>query len=232
MARNPLIRNTIYPYHLIARSNNKEWFYLPPCEIWSVFLDILQRNAIQDTLKIHAFVLMSNHFHLLASSTDGHIDKVMQYLLREVCRNVNRKANRINHLFGGPYKWSLITTPTYYSLCLKYIYQNPVRAGICPRVEDYAFSSLGVLLGHQTLPFRLEHWKWADEILKWGDPVAILHWLNSQYPIGMMESIRRGLKRSTFEIPEKRNSQRSSGQYIDQLRLVNSSKSGISNSSK
>lgn len=232
MARTPLIRNTIYPYHLIARSNNKEWFYLPLWEVWRLFLKILVRQPVRDTLQVHAFVLMSNHFHLLASSRDGHIDKTMQYLLREVSRNVNYKAHRINHLFGGPYKWSLITTPTYYSLCLKYIYQNPVRAGICPRAEDYTYSSLRALLGWEQLPFILDHWKWSDEHLKWGDPAAVLNWINSEYPLGMTTAIQKGLRRSTFDLPKKRSSRKVPAEYLEQKRLIQGAGDGISNNQK
>ena len=232
MARTPLIRNTVYPYHLIARSNNKEWFYLSLPEVWNIFLEVLKKPPLQNGLKIHAFVLMSNHFHLLASSTDGQIDKAMHYLLRETCRKVNQRANRINHLFGGPYKWSLITTPTYYSLCLKYIYNNPVRAGICGQVEEYPFSSVSTLWAPEKLPFLIEHWKWSDDLIKWGDQLAILAWLNSDYPMNMMADIKKGLKKSQFEIPKNRSSRKPPIEYWEHLRPIMKQEDGFSDIQK
>jgi len=215
MPRKPLIRNTHYPYHLIARSNNKEWFYLPTSQIWDIFLEVLNRSPVKDFLKIHAFVLMSNHFHLMASSVDGNIDKVMHYLLREVCRKINFKAKRINHVFGGPYKWSLITTPTYYSLCLKYIFQNPVRAKICSQVEEYPYSTAQMLLNPEKLPLSIDHWSWSGDFVRWGCPESLLGWLNSDSPSGLMDYIKKGLRRREFEIPKTPSRRKVSLEYLN-----------------
>ena len=66
----------------------------------------------------------------------------MRYLDREVARAANKQARRINHFFGGHYSWSLICSEKYYWNSLKYVFRNPVRAGICQAVQNYPFSSL------------------------------------------------------------------------------------------
>ncbi|NBT58702.1 hypothetical protein EBT16_07965 [bacterium] len=168
----------------------------------------MSREPVISKLRVHALVLMSNHFHLLASSVDGKLDEPMRYLLRETCREVNKRANRINHVFGGPYKWSLITKTSYYLHCLKYIYRNPVNAQICGRVEDYPYSTLSALVHPENFPFPITQWKWAGDWIKWGDHRAILDWLNTPYPHGLSDYVRTALKHRHFKIPINRNTGR------------------------
>lgn len=208
MSRTPLIRSDQHPYHIVCRSNNREWFYIPIRDFWSITLEVMAREAVKSKMKIHAFVLMSNHFHLLVSSVDGNLDEPMRYLLREVCRQVNKSANRINHVFGGPYKWSLITKTSYYLHCLKYIYRNPVNAHICERVEDYPFSTVSAHANPEKFPISIQHWKWAGDWMKWGDYQSILDWLNTPYPHGLNDYVRAALRRRSFEIPKNRNTGR------------------------
>jgi|LakMenEpi03Aug12_release.lakeMendotaPanAssembly.Ray.scaffolds.fasta_scaffold88030_4 putative transposase len=217
MARTPLIRTNHHPYHITARSNNREWFYIPIEEFWKILLEVLSRDIVITKIRVHALVLMSNHFHLLASSVDGNLDEPMRYLLREVCRQVNKTAERMNHLFGGPYKWSVITNTSYYLHCLKYVYRNPVTAGICERVEDYPFSSITAHRNPETLPFPLYQWKWAGDWMKWGDYNSILQWLNTPYPHGLADYLKKGFHRPKFQIPKDRKTRRVPTHFWDEL---------------
>ena len=143
MPRRKLIYTDYYPYHVTARANNKEWFYIPKEQVWKIFVKELNLIVLEEKFKIHAFVLMDNHYHMLCSTDDSKdLGVVMQRLQKNVSRKINKKADRINHVFGGPYKGSLITTPTYYKTVLKYVFRNPVEAGIVSKVEDYKYSSL------------------------------------------------------------------------------------------
>src|SRR5581483_5588273 len=103
MARKNLYRSSVHPYHVTARSNNGEWFYIPTLEAWNIFVECAFAISVAYGAKIHAFVLMSNHFHLLVSTPDSNLDDVMQYFLREAGKLINLKAKRINHIFGGRY---------------------------------------------------------------------------------------------------------------------------------
>jgi REP element-mobilizing transposase RayT len=217
MARTPLIRTTQHPYHIVCRSNNREWFYIPISDFWKTLLEVMARESVTSKLRVHALVLMSNHFHLLASSLDGNLDEPMGYLLREVCREVNKQANRINHVFGGPYKWSLITNTSYYLHCLKYIYRNPVNAQICSRVEDYPFSTLRAHNDPTRVPFALIHWKWSGDWLKWGDFQSVLDWLNTPYPHGLNDYLKAALKHRQFKIPKDRNTRKVPSYFWEDL---------------
>ena len=208
MPRKRFIRSDSYPYHIVSRSNNREWFYIPIEEFWRILVSVLALDPVSSKLKIHALVLMSNHFHLLASSVDGNLGEPMEYLLREVCRRVNQVAGRQNHVFGGPYKWSLITNTSYYLLCLKYIYRNPVSAHICEKVEEYPFSTLKALHQPNIFPFSIHPWRWAGDWLKWGDFQALLGWLNTPYPFGLSDYVKSASRYRVFTLPKSRTTRK------------------------
>ena len=101
MPRRILEITSEFPYHIVARTNNKEWFHIPMRDVWSIFNEVLLLVSNKYSFKVHAFVLMSNHYHLMASTSVGHdLPKVMQIFQREVSRRINLQANRKNHLFG------------------------------------------------------------------------------------------------------------------------------------
>jgi len=208
MARKPLFKTDRFPYHLTVRSNNKEWFYIPIEDVWKILLEIISRDAVKGDLRVHALVLMSNHLHLIASSANGSVDVPMRYLLREVCRKINQQAGRINHVFGGPYRWSVISNTSYFLHCLKYVYRNPVTAGICERVEDYPFSSVNAHHHPELLPFTLYPWKWSGDWLKWGDFQVIKNWLNDPYSETIQEHLQKALKHRFFSIPKSRTTRK------------------------
>ncbi|NBX92935.1 MAG: hypothetical protein EB078_03610 [Proteobacteria bacterium] len=220
MARTPLIRTDQFPFHITGRSNNREWFYIPIGEFWNVLIHVLNQDVVKNKLQIHALVLMSNHFHLMASSVEGDLSDPMQYLMREVCRIVNKRAGRINHVFGGPYKWTLITNTSYYLHCLKYVYRNPVSANICDRVEQYPYSSLMAHRNPQLLPFSVQHWRWAGDWMKWGDYSAILSWLNTPYPHGLNDYLKRGMRHPRFVIPKKRSTRKVPSEFWEELNPI------------
>src|SRR5574338_252694 len=126
MPRKPLIRSQIYPYHVTSRANNREWFFLPQAICWEVFGEKLSIVSERYRAKVLAFVLMSNHFHLLIQTPDGNLDAIMNYLIREVSRTIGARSRRINRIFGGRYKWSLIQDECYIAHVYKYVYRNPV----------------------------------------------------------------------------------------------------------
>ena len=193
MPRKNLIRTGVFPYHVCARSNNREWFYAPLAKVWETFEEYLCKIQDVHGVDIHAFVLMSNHFHLLISTPQSNLDSAMLYLMREVCRSINRSSNRINHLFGGPYKWSVIYSAFKYDHALKYVYRNPVKAQLCQFVEDYPYSSL------KKGAFKVSQSTLAT--LRAGLPeIDRLRWLNEPYSPEEDDCVRRALRRREFKI--------------------------------
>jgi putative transposase len=195
MARKSLIRTSVHPYHVIARSNNKEFFYLDLNELWNVFMESFNKAQLEFHCKFHAFVLMSNHYHLLISTPEENLGEIMQFVQRSVAQSANKKVRRINHFFGGPYKWSIIESENYYWNCLKYIFRNPVRAEICYNVNQYKFSSLNT---------KPKDFKWSMVDFHSSEQSEIelnLEWLNEPFGSEIEEKIRFGLRRKEFKLP-------------------------------
>lgn len=196
MARRLILENLNCPYHVSSRSNNREAFPLPLPKVWRIFEDYLYLVKIGFNLKIHAFVLMDNHFHLIVSAPNGNLSQALGYLIREVSREIGRVSKSRNHQFGGRSFKCAITNDHYFMHAYKYIYRNPVSAGICERVENYEFSTLRGLLGKSRLVIPVE-----EDVVLFDDIDQTLNWLNSTPEILQIEAVRLALRRQEFKLP-------------------------------
>ena len=141
MARLPRLTLPGYPHHVIQRGNNKQAIFSTAAD-YRVLLDLLEENAKKFDVALHAYVLMSNHFHLLATpqTADG-LPKMMQAVGRSYVRYFNNTYKRTGTLWEGRYKSTLIQTDRYLLACMAYIDLNPVRAGLVMQPQDYPWSS-------------------------------------------------------------------------------------------
>ena len=201
MPRKPLIRSNILPYHVTARGNNREVF---PCDLedaWKVFSKEL--TVINEVFgaKIHAFVMMPNHFHLLITTPTDDLGVVMHKLISSVTRTLNLNSGRSGRIFGGRYHWSLVSTDLYYDCVLKYIYRNPVRANLVSAVEKYEFSSLKGVLTFGPLLFPIDCVTWSDEIIPGRNKAEFLKWLNDPFKKEDEAAIRKGFRKLNFSPP-------------------------------
>jgi REP element-mobilizing transposase RayT len=201
MPRAPLIRSQL-PYHVYARSNNKEWFYLPQDIIWEIFCRRINTLKEKYVFQIHNFVLMSNHFHLIISTPNYDLDKIMRWLMREVSREINFRTERINHVFGGPYKWSLIDNPVYYKIAYRYVAQNPTRSGFTVRIENYPYSIFYYVKRGLRVPFEVSDHYFGQSSLS-GEILKSFDWLNSNFSELEYHSIQLGLKHKIFKLNKK-----------------------------
>lgn len=199
MPKKKIIRNSDFPYHISARSNNREWFGLHPDKLWDIFSEYLFLSQKLYDLEIHCFVLMSNHFHLIAKTPNADVDLAMLYFLRETSRVIAYETKRINHVYGGPYHPTLITNNFYYMNALKYVFRNPVKANLCQRVEEYPYSTLRGQLGFRQLLIPMINY---EELFT--DTERFLQWLNTSYSEEENEAIRKALKKREFEISASR----------------------------
>jgi len=157
MPRRKLIYTDYYPFHITARTPEKNWYGLSKEEVWSVFVERLNHLKKEMGLKTHAFVLMSNHYHLIASVDPLYdLDHAVQRLQGWVSLELNNFLRKSFYVFEEPSKSSLITTPTYYKRALKYVYRNPVEAGICERVDDYKYSTLNCSDIKTVFPYNID----------------------------------------------------------------------------
>jgi putative transposase len=204
MPRKPLIYTHENPYHIHARSNNKEWFHLPLSECWTIFAAGLNHIQLEYGFSTHLFVLMDNHYHLIGTCSEKHnLGEVMSWFQKYVSRKINTRAGRINHIFGGRYKASLIAHPAHFAAVFKYVARNPVRASICERVEFYPFSSLHPVNGSKVVISSSQNW--AAEIPQ--DFAELMRWLNESSILEIDEIIRASLRKTHFR-PTRRASRR------------------------
>ena len=149
MARLPRLTLPGYPHHVIQRGNNRQPIFASQAD-YQTLLDLLDENAKKFGIALHAYVLMGNHFHLLATpqTADG-LPQMMQAVGRRYVRYFNDTQHRSGTLWEGRYKSTLIQTERYLLTCMAYIDLNPVRAGLVAHPRDYAWSSYGHYTGQR-----------------------------------------------------------------------------------
>jgi putative transposase len=141
MPRRPRIKLAAVPQHLVQRGVNRE-----PCffseEDYHCYLHWLQEAAADWRSVIHAYVLMTNHVHLLVTpgTADGPA-RLMQSLGRRYVQYINRHYKRSGTLWEGRYKSSAVQAEDYLLACQRYIELNPVRADMVADPGQYRWSS-------------------------------------------------------------------------------------------
>ena len=136
--------------HVIQRGNNRDpVFGAEPDYLF--YLDCLERAAAERSLAIHAYVLMTNHVHLLATPAHEHsLPKTLQSVGRRYVQYFNYSYRRTGTLWEGRYRSTLINSEHYLLTCMRYIELNPIRAGMVEHPADYPWSSYrGNALGAQ-----------------------------------------------------------------------------------
>lgn len=189
MPRKPLIRSEHLPYHVTSRSHNKEAFALPIENVWSLALKSFAEAHAAHPVEVVSFVLMSNHYHLLLYTPKGNLDLFMYEFNKRPAQSIQRESKNINQVFGGRYKWNLIESKQYFSNCYRYVFQNPVRAGLVYRCEEYRYSTLACTLGKSEFSIPLyDKFGFKDEYA--------LSWLNERLGENEVRGLKRRLRRS------------------------------------
>ncbi|WP_137886457.1 transposase [Pseudomonas sp. 2FE] len=131
------------PAHVVQRGNNRNacFFHEDDYRFYlAVLADALKRHRVE----LHAYVLMTNHVHLLMTPADTEgISRVMQHVGRLYVLYINRTYRRTGTLWEGRHKASLVNAAEYLLSCYRYIELNPVRAGMVAAPEEYPWSSYG-----------------------------------------------------------------------------------------
>ncbi len=200
MPRKPTPYTAEFPLHLVARSNNHDWFQIPIEDCWNIFSNELEEVRKRFGFQTHAFVLMSNHYHWLMSTPDLQLAEGMCYFQSTTSRKIGRLAKRINRIYGARYKPTVIQTAEYYAHSYRYIFQNPLRAKICDDVASYPWStfvdrSISVSVRrdfHEMIPRK-----------------NLLEWLNQLPPEPAMKAVQSALRRRVFEFPRGKNKHQS-----------------------
>jgi len=157
MARLPRLTLAGYPHHIILRGNNRQAIFMDSADFQRM-LALLQAHAQDQQVQIHAYVLMSNHLHLLLTPLQNDsLPKMMQAVGRSYVLYFNKRHGRSGTLWEGRYRSTLIQTERYLLACMAYIDLNPVRASMVVQAADYLWSSHGHYIGRQNEAWLSPH---------------------------------------------------------------------------
>src|SRR2546426_1216669 len=123
-------------YHVLNRGDRREEIFRDDLDRKN-FLQTLERTCARTGWQVHAYCLMSNHFHLVVETPRANLVEGMKWLLGTYTMRFNRKHKLSGHLFAGRYKSLLIdeSAPDYLRVACDYVHLNPVRAGLLRKQE-------------------------------------------------------------------------------------------------
>ncbi len=157
MARQPRIDLAGFPQHILQRGNNRSDCFFQDND-YRRYLDFLEAAADKFDCHVHAYVLMPNHVHLLATgAANGAISSLMQSLGRQYVGYVNQTYMRTGTLWEGRFKSALIESERYLLACSRYIELNPVRAGMVRDPGAYAWSSYRHHVNKRRIRWMTDH---------------------------------------------------------------------------
>jgi putative transposase len=147
MARLPRLTLPGHLHHVLQLGNNRQPIFVDR-EDFETMLALLTDNAQRYAVAVHAYVLMDNHFHLLATpSTASGLPQMMQAVGRSYVQYFNRRHGRTGTLWEGRYRSTVLQPERYLLPCMVYLDLNPVRAGLVAQAADYLWSSHAHWLG-------------------------------------------------------------------------------------
>jgi REP-associated tyrosine transposase len=143
--------------HVIHRGTNHEQIFVQPAD-YETFLTILVGAAEHHGVSVHAYALMSTHFHLMVTPRDRvALPQAMKVVGVRYVRYFNRKYDRFGTLWASRYRGILVADDGYGLTCLRYIEQNPVRAGLVSKPDEYRWSSYRAHAGSRRCAWLVPH---------------------------------------------------------------------------
>jgi putative transposase len=141
MARQPRYVLPGQPQHVIQRGNNRDVIFVSGAD-YRFYLEKLKDACDRTGCEVHAYVLMTNHVHLLMTPQDENsLGRAMQSLGRRYVQYFNHRYRRTGTLWEGRYRATLIDAENYLLTCYRYIELNPVRADMVSHPANYPWSS-------------------------------------------------------------------------------------------
>lgn len=145
MPRAARVRSESGFYHVIARGSGGQDLF-EGVHDYQAFLDLLGRACEKNGVSAIAYCLMTNHVHLLLKDEDGRLSQAMQSVVTGYAQRYNSRAGHIGHVFQQRFKSQPIEDEGYLLRAVRYIHNNPEKAGICP-AKEYRWSSYHEYVG-------------------------------------------------------------------------------------
>ncbi len=150
-------------YHVVTHGNGRLWLFRNDHDREQL-LKLLGACVYKFGVVIHAFVLMTTHLHLLVKTPIPNLSRFMAKLLSDYGSYYNKEYRRRGSVFKSRYSSFLIQMDNYYLMVVRYLYDNPVRAGIVTKAAHYRWSSMYYLLHKGSL--KRIPWYHGDVVLR------------------------------------------------------------------
>ena len=217
MPRKPRMYIPDVPCHVVQRGNNRDTTFYTE-EDYNFYLTCLVEGSDRFQVFVHAYVLMTNHVHLLLTPTDRiGVSRLMQSIGRRYVQYVNSTYHRTGTLWESRHKACLVQEERYLLTCYRYIELNPVRAGMVKHPGEYRWSSFQenafgrvpplldshsayLALGSERISRQAAYRELFHNHVSNTDINAIRHAMHSSMPLGdrrFKEQIERVLGRRT-----------------------------------
>jgi len=161
-------------YHVMNRGRRGENIFADNDD-YETFIALLQETTEMFDLRVAAFCLMSNHYHLLVQTPVANLSRAMRHINGVYTQRYNRRQNTDGQLFRGRYKSVLVQEDSHLLELLRYIHRNPVRAQMCNAAGDYLWSS------HRGYCNSAKKWDWLHKEFLLGMFDQDLHKAKKQY---------------------------------------------------
>ena len=174
-------------YHVMMRGINHQNIFEDQ-EDYYQFITTLDRmrvryddnaNPCGTNCIYYAYCLMSNHFHLLIRERDEGVGETVKRIASSYVYYFNKKYGRDGHLFKERFKSEPVNDISYFTVLLRYIHQNPVKAGIVERVKDYEYSSWSEYDGTVEPSFQICNTQTVLKRIPYSD---LEEWVNDPLP--------------------------------------------------
>jgi len=146
-------------YHVMNRGRRREDIFHGE-EYYDLFIQTMVEAIAKFNLRIHAYCLMTNHYHLLVETPDGNLQRSMRHIGGVYTQRHNRLKGCDGSLFRGRYKSILVDNDEYLLHLSKYIHRNPVEANLVDNLDEYSWSSYPDYVGKR----KSKQWLLRDEV--------------------------------------------------------------------
>jgi len=143
-------------YHVMNRGRRGETTFDDGHD-YQVFVELLKESSEMWNIRVAAYCLMANHYHILVQTPDANIARCMRHINGVYTQRFNRRHLCDGQLFRGRYKSILVSGDSYLLQLLRYIHRNPVKAGIAGKPDDYTWSS------HKGYLSVAKKWNWLHK---------------------------------------------------------------------
>ena len=138
-------------YHVTSRGDRREDIYHCDADR-SLWLDVLAQCCERFNWIVHAWCQMGNHYHLVVETVEGNLSAGMRQLNGVYTQSMNRRYQRVGHVFQGRYKAIVVNRESHLLELLRYVVLNPVRAGMVAHPGQWPWSSYRTMVGQAACP--------------------------------------------------------------------------------